>query len=114
MPPCVMAVDGSKPGHAVYRTLDNKIQGDAMKTALHRKPGIRCRLQILVLTLAVVASHVAATDIIVTLAGNGVPGYSGDGGPATSANLRDAWGVAVDPSGGVLIADTKNNRIRKV
>jgi hypothetical protein len=50
---------------------------------------------------------------IYTIAGNGSDGYSGDGGPATSA-LYFASDVAVDGSGNVLIADTDNDRIRVV
>jgi trimeric autotransporter adhesin len=42
------------------------------------------------------------------------PGFSGDGGPATSAALAYPTGVAVDASGNLFIADTGNNRIRKV
>jgi hypothetical protein len=51
---------------------------------------------------------------IITIAGTGVPGYSGDGGPATDAQLDLPHGVAFTPSGGVLIADALNNRIRLV
>ena len=51
---------------------------------------------------------------ISTVAGNGTPGYSGDGGPATSASLYYPSGVAVDAAGNLYIADTSNQRIRKV
>jgi uncharacterized protein (TIGR03437 family) len=54
------------------------------------------------------------TGKISTFAGTGTPGYSGDGGAATSAELLLPGGVAVDPFGDILIADTGNNRIRKV
>ena len=52
--------------------------------------------------------------IITTVAGNGNPGFSGDGGPATSAQLNFPYGVAVDRSGNLYIADSSNARIRKV
>ena len=53
---------------------------------------------------------VAGTGPIVSTAG----GYSGDGGPATSARLNNPTGVAIDPAGNLLIADTDNGRIRRV
>jgi sugar lactone lactonase YvrE len=56
----------------------------------------------------------AVTAIITTVAGNGTAGFSGDGGPATSASLNQAYGVAVDGSGDLFIGDTDNNRIRRV
>jgi sugar lactone lactonase YvrE len=56
----------------------------------------------------------ASTGIISTIAGNGILGYGGDGGAATSANLYYPSGVAVDGSGNIYIADAGNNRIRKV
>jgi sugar lactone lactonase YvrE len=57
---------------------------------------------------------VTAAGIISTVAGNGTYGFGGDGGPATSAQLAFPSGVAVDPSGNLFIADSYNNRIRKV
>jgi streptogramin lyase len=57
---------------------------------------------------------VHSTGNITTVAGNGTYGYSGDGGPAASAKLANPYGVAVDGSGNIYIADTDNNRIRKV
>jgi uncharacterized protein (TIGR03437 family) len=49
-----------------------------------------------------------------TVAGNSVAGFSGDGGPATSAELNNPAGVAVDAAGNLYIADTNNQRIRRV
>ena len=54
------------------------------------------------------------SGIIYTIAGNGSSGYTGDGGDATSAQLRFPTGVAVDLSGNVYIADCNNNCIRMV
>ena len=54
------------------------------------------------------------SGIITTFAGNGTQGYSGDGGLATSAELYNPLGIAVDLSGNVYITDNSNNRIRKV
>ena len=53
-------------------------------------------------------------NIITTLAGTGIWGSSGDGGAATSAQLAGPYGVTVDISGNVYIADSMNNKIRMV
>ena len=58
--------------------------------------------------------RVDTSGIITTVAGTGAPGFSGDGGPATSAQLDNPGGVAVDGLGNVYIADTYNYRIRRV
>jgi trimeric autotransporter adhesin len=57
---------------------------------------------------------VSPSGIISTVAGTGTAGYSGDGGPGTSAQLSSPAGVAVDPVGNVYIADGGNNRIRRL
>ena len=51
---------------------------------------------------------------ITTVAGTGVQGFSGDGGPATSAQLARPFGVAPTADGGFLVVDVGNQRIRKV
>ena len=51
---------------------------------------------------------------ITTVAGTGTSGYAGDAGQATSAQLNIPWGIAVDTSGNLYIADEINNRIRMV
>jgi sugar lactone lactonase YvrE len=57
---------------------------------------------------------VSPNGVIATVAGNGANGYSGDGGPATSARLAEPRGIAADSAGNLYIADTKNHLIRKV
>lgn len=58
--------------------------------------------------------RVATSGRISTVAGTGEGGYSGDGGPATSARLFFVSGLAVEASGAFLVADFENHRIRRV
>lgn len=54
----------------------------------------------------------APTGIIYTIAGNGVNGFSGDGGPALAAEISFPSGIAVDGSGRVYFSDENNHRVR--
>jgi class 3 adenylate cyclase len=58
--------------------------------------------------------RVDPAGIITTIAGSGQPGFRGDGGPATKAELNDPTGVAIGFGNTVLIADSANNRVRAV
>jgi sugar lactone lactonase YvrE len=56
----------------------------------------------------------AATGIITTIAGNGSPGFAGDGGPASKAQFFYPAGICFDSAGNLYIADEFNYRVRKV
>jgi hypothetical protein len=65
--------------------------------------------------MAYVIRKVTPDGIITTIAGNGTPGYSGDGGPATAAQFNYLLNCsAIDSYGNLYIADRANNRIRKI
>lgn len=63
---------------------------------------------------SVIREVTASNGNIITVAGTGAAGYSGDGGLATSAQLYDPYGVFVDSAENIFIADTDNCLIRKV
>jgi len=63
---------------------------------------------------AFVIRKVNTAGIITTIAGIGHNGYSGDGGPATAAELRQPAGMICDNKGNLFFADATNNRIRKI
>jgi hypothetical protein len=80
------------------------------------KAGKKSRLFKALLLFTTILSCVSFSECyyIYTFAGNGIRGYQGDGGPATSAELWNPAGVAVSSTGEVYIADTSNQRIRVV
>ena len=54
------------------------------------------------------------TGVITTIAGTGEAGYSGDGGPAGAARLRNPTGIAIDAAGHLYVADRENSRVRRI
>ncbi len=56
----------------------------------------------------------ARTSVVSTVAGTGEPGFSGDGGPAAEAQLRQPHSIALDAEGNLLICDIGNSRVRRV
>lgn len=54
------------------------------------------------------------SGVATVIAGSGTQGFSGDGGPATAANLHDPEGVTVDASGNIYFADVRNHRVRRI
>jgi uncharacterized protein YjdB len=61
-----------------------------------------------------VVRKVDAAGIITTIAGNGITGYSGDGGPATAAKLDHPYGITTDGAGNVYFSEYTNHIVRKV
>jgi sugar lactone lactonase YvrE len=110
--PIITFVGGSESG------------GQATNAALYNPGGIAMDASTnlyIADTLNNLVHKVDVNGVIATVAGvgngalNGAsPAFSGDGGPATNASLARPFGVAVDASGNLFIADTYNNRIRKV
>jgi sugar lactone lactonase YvrE len=61
-----------------------------------------------------VVRKISPAGIITNFAGNGTPGYTGDHGPATTAEMNEPWGIAIDASGDVYISDYQANAVRMV
>jgi Secretion system C-terminal sorting domain/Bacterial Ig domain len=61
-----------------------------------------------------IVRKVSPAGILSTVAGNGTSGYSGDGGPATAAQMYNPYGLALDTFGNLYISDCWNYRVRKV
>lgn len=58
--------------------------------------------------------RITPDGIITTVAGTGQPGFSGDDGPAIMAKLNEPYGIAIDNSGSIYVADSGNHRVRKI
>jgi len=92
---------------AVWRTTARyvcvrRVAGGRIRKRLHRRHGNN-RIR-----------KITSTGTIVTVAGNGLPGFFGDGSSAVSASLNSPRGVAVDAAGNLYIGGTLSFRVRKV
>jgi gliding motility-associated-like protein len=72
------------------------------------------RVRSILFFIALLLTTTITAQSIITIAGNGNPGYSGDGGAATAAELKGPGGIVIDPSGNLIFADLNNNVIRKI
>ncbi len=70
--------------------------------------------QVYVLGTGLSPQAVFTNPVINTIAGNGTSGFSGDGGPASSAEMASINGMAIDAAGNLFLADSNNNRVRRI
>jgi RHS repeat-associated protein len=121
----VTLVVSTTPGPGIITTIagdgsygDTGDGGPAVSAELEQAYGIAVDSQENVYFADFAASVIrkisASTGVITTIAGNGTAGYSGDGGPASSADLDGPSAIAFDAGGNLYIADTWNSRIRKI
>lgn len=90
--------------------------GPAVGAQLYQPMGVAVDAagNVLVADLSNRIRKITPDGIVTTVAGSGIAGFAGDGGPATNAQLNHPTGVIVDATGGILIADQHNYRIRRV
>ena len=100
--------------------------GPAVKARLHRPTGVTLdaagnvlisdsfneRIRVLAATTGTFYGRAMTAGDIYTIAGNGTQGFSGDGGPATAAELNTPLRTTVDAAGNVVISDSFNQRLR--
>jgi secreted PhoX family phosphatase len=101
------------PATKATLTLPGGVAVDAHGNLLIAATG-NSRVRVVAATTGTFYGQTMTAGDIYTIAGNGHRGFSGDGGPATSAAIFNPAGVTVDAAGNVVIADTENNRVRVV
>ena len=78
------------------------------------------RLQIILIKITILAlficstRHVCYSQVITTICGTGISGFTGDGGLATAARMTQTWGLNRDAAGNIYFSDFANNRVRKI
>jgi DNA-binding beta-propeller fold protein YncE len=67
-----------------------------------------------VLALPLILSATTAAQSLVTIAGTGIPGFSGDGGPAIRAQINNPYGMTIGPDGALYVCEIGNHRVRRL
>jgi trimeric autotransporter adhesin len=117
---CMPAADTPPPSYIIQTVAGSDDSGDggqALSAALSQPEGIAVdgSGNVYVADAAVHRIRkIAADGSIQTIAGTGVAGFAGDGGPASAALLNQPYGLAMDAAGNLYIADLGNARVRKV
>jgi hypothetical protein len=109
---CGLSGDGG-PATAATLCITNNITVDPAGNVLITQ-GVDPAVRVVAAATGTFYGQTMTAGDIYTIAGNGNSGYSGDGGPATSATFTFPEGVGVDRFGNVLIGDTENSRVRVV
>lgn len=97
--------------HLIQTTIAGRRKGGP-----HGLRAFRCLATafLVIAPLGLRAQAPAASGTVITIAGNGLIGFSGDGGPATNAAFNEPYGLAIGPDGTLYVADNGNYRIRAV
>ncbi|MGP0075647.1 MAG: IPT/TIG domain-containing protein [Bryobacteraceae bacterium] len=117
---CIFAADTTPASYTIQTVAGSDDSGDggsALSAALSQPEGIAVDRSgnVYVADAANQRIRKIATDgSIHTVAGTGVAGFAGDGGPASAAQLNQPYGLAVDSAGNLYIADLGNARVREV
>ncbi len=120
IPVLALALNGQTPGYVISTAAGSGWIGDggpATQAILRQPGGVAAGAGGNVYIVETGGHRVRKMDrsgAITTLAGTGVAGFSGDGGPAALAQLASPYGVAADILGNVYMADLGNARVRRV
>lgn len=120
IPVLALALNGQNPGYVISTVAGSGWIGDGgpATQAILRQPGCVAADGNGNIYIVETGGHrvrkVDRSGAILTLAGTGVAGFSGDGGPAAQAQLASPYGVAADILGNIYIADLGNARVRRV
>ena len=114
------ALNGQSPAYIINTAAGSGWIGDGgpAAQAILRQPGGVAADSLGNVYIAETGGHrvrkLDISGVITTVAGTGVAGFSGDGGPATQAQLASPYGLAADALGNLYIADLGNARVRRV